>query len=140
MNDAQRIEIMKQHLAEAELIPKVHPVTAARAAAEQAGEWASWTLDHQLWYLRVSRGFKQLTLAAQSGVSQARISRLEDGEDFKFSTLKAIWAPMGLAPLILPEPLGVKKVPRPYKQRWNAENGLSFGETREAGPSEMSPE
>lgn len=83
------------------------------------GPWGEWTLDRQVWYLRKVQGLSQNDLARKAGVTQARISRLEAGSDFKWSTITAVFSALGYDPMLLPVRPGLRREPRPYPQKWS---------------------
>ncbi len=93
------------------------PLDEVGNAISACGSWAQWSLDRQIWYLRAVSGLTQTELSRRSGISLARISRLEAGADMKLSTLKSLWAALGFQPLILPEPVGRPKEGRPGRKR-----------------------
>lgn len=78
------------------------PLDEVAEAVKRAGVWRSWTLERQIWYLRKRSDVTQAELSRRSGVSQHRISRIEDGEDLKLSTLRSLWRSLGYRPLVLP--------------------------------------
>ena len=79
------------------------------------GPWASWTFQRQIWYLRKKAGLSQKDLARRSGVTQARLSRIEKGADLKLSTLASIFLALGHDLLVVPGPIGRK---REHRQFW----------------------
>lgn len=106
------------------LLAEPDPLDPAAEALLAGGAWARWSTDRQLWYLRMQRRLTQSQLAAASGVGQARISRLEAGGDFKWSTLKALWAALGVEPLLWPDASGRPREGRPWRK------GRSLGSAR----------
>ena len=83
------------------------PLDEVAEAVKRAGAWRSWTFERQVWYLRKRHDFTQAELSRRSGVSQHRISRIEDGEDLKLSTLRALWGSLGYKPLVLPDAINM---------------------------------
>ena len=81
----------------------------SKHAANVPGPWNSWTLERQMWYLRKRRHLTQADLARKSGITQARLSRIESGADFKWSTLAALFAALGCRPTVLPGPPGLSR-------------------------------
>ena len=111
-NDAEVIAKLR------EVVNEPDPLEQALRHAETApGAWPRWTLARQLWYLRKRRRLSQTGLAKASGVSQARISRLESGADAKWSTLAAVFAALGHDLLLLPSAPGSRKEGRPNLRR-----------------------
>lgn len=92
------------------------PLQTAASAIEAVGQWREWTLDRQLWYLRLTRGWSQQDLARRAGLRQPLISRLESGADFKFSTLVAVMKALGRQPLLLPDEMGRIRRGRPRRK------------------------
>lgn len=120
VDEAQVLE----RLREAQAAPD--PLEAVEQAASVLGMWGGWTIDRQLWYLRKAGGLSQKGLARKAGLTQARISRLEAGADFKWSTLAAVFEALGYEPILLPARsgrAGRMHEPRPYRQRWRKEKG-----------------
>ncbi len=93
------------------------PIELAATAVNRAGPWTRWSLDRQLWYLRVSADLTQAELARRSGICQARLSRLEAGGDMKLSTLKRLFAALGWEVLLLPVAQGWKTEARPFRKQ-----------------------
>jgi hypothetical protein len=88
------------------------PLDEVAEAAKRLGAWRSWTFERQVWYLRRHHKITQAEHSRLSGVSQHRISRIEDGEDLKLSTLRALWSPFGYEPLVIPDAKGFAREPR----------------------------
>ncbi|MDD5305041.1 MAG: helix-turn-helix domain-containing protein [Elusimicrobia bacterium] len=87
------------------------PLDEVAEAVRLAGAWRSWTFERQVWYMRKHHEMTQAELSRRSGVSQHRISRIEDGEDLKLSTLRALWRPLGYKPLMLPDTINMASEP-----------------------------
>lgn len=94
------------------LLSQPDPLEVVAEAVKHTGVWRSWTFERQIWYLRKRRDVTQAELSRRSGVSQHRISRIEDGEDLKFSTLRALCLALGYAPLVIPDSLNLAGKPR----------------------------
>ncbi|MCX5793983.1 MAG: helix-turn-helix transcriptional regulator [Elusimicrobia bacterium] len=75
-------------------------------------------MGRQLWYLRIRQHLTQGQLAHKAGITQARLSRIEAGADFNWSTISAIFAALGYEPILLPGPLGRVREARPYRKPW----------------------
>ena len=105
------------------LLAMPDPLDEVAQAVGAAGAWGQWSLERQLWYLRLISRVTQAELARRSAISQARISRVEAGADMKLSTLKALWAALGYQPLIIPEPLGRERQGRPHRKCWRKRRG-----------------
>ena len=87
------------------------PLDEVAEAVKRAGAWRTWTFERQVWYLRKRNDMTQAELSRRSGVSQHRISRIEDGEDLKLSTLRALWRSLGYTPLVLPDAIEMATKP-----------------------------
>ena len=98
--DIAAVESIKQMLNEAQ------PLDLVAQAISRCGPWIRWTFQRQLWYLRRHARLTQAELALRSGVTQARISRIESGGDVKLSTLRILFAALGYEPLVLPDKPG----------------------------------
>ena len=90
-----------------------------RKAETSLGPWSRWTLDRQVWYLRKVQRLTQNDLARKAGITQARVSRMEAGSDFKWSTMIPIFAALGYEPMLLPIRPGLAREPRPYRPKWS---------------------
>ncbi|MBI5241906.1 MAG: helix-turn-helix domain-containing protein [Elusimicrobia bacterium] len=115
--DEQALKMMRDVLSMPDPLEVV-----AKQAVPALGMWGGWTLDRQLWYLRKAQDLSQKELARRAGLTQARISRMEAGADFKWSTMSAVLAALGYEPMLLPVKPGYKREPRPYRQRWGDVN------------------
>ncbi|MEQ1918787.1 MAG: helix-turn-helix transcriptional regulator [Elusimicrobiota bacterium] len=104
--DLSGLEDIKRLLAEPD------PLDSVAEAVKCVGAWRSWTLERQIWYLRKRQNMTQAELSRWSGVSQHRISRIEDGADLKLSTLRALWRPLGYEPLVIPDSADFIRSPR----------------------------
>ena len=103
LTDCERRFVYQYLLAEPE------PLDVVREAVERVGAWRAWTLERQIWYFRKRLKITQAELSLRSGVSQHRISRIEDGSDLKLSTLRALWRPFGYEPLVLPDSVNIDR-------------------------------
>lgn len=82
------------------------PLAVAAAAVEKLGAWKSWTPGRQTWYLRKRLSLTQRDLGDLSGVTQHRISEIENGAEVLLATLIQLWMPLGYSPTIVPDVLG----------------------------------
>lgn len=67
-------------------------------------DWARWSLNRQVWFLRVSNELTQAELARRAGVAQSHVAKVEQGRDVRWSTLRKLFAAMGCDLLVLPHP------------------------------------
>ena len=66
--------------------------------------WSRASPGDQLRVMRSSRRVSQRHLAAESGVSQAIISRLERGADARLATWQRLFTALGFDAILLPRP------------------------------------
>lgn len=64
--------------------------------------WSEASAGAQLKFLRQTRGVSQRHLAAESGVDQADISRLERGADARGETWRRLFAALGYEAVLTP--------------------------------------
>ena len=67
VSDELALEKIRKKLEEPDILQEAGKAVAA------GGPWANWTLDRQIWYLRVAAGMTQGELSRRSGISPARI-------------------------------------------------------------------
>src|SRR5437899_1144280 len=65
-------------------------------------EWLELAPDHGFERLRCMLRFSQDELGRKTGMTQARISRIEGGADIRFSVWKKIYAAMGFDLILMP--------------------------------------
>lgn len=84
------------------LLNEPDPLLCLGEAARRLGAWRTWTIERQVRFLRVRFEVTQSELSWRCGVSQDRISRIEAGADFKFSTVRRLWGGLGYEPILMP--------------------------------------
>lgn len=101
------------------LIGMPEPIEEVRTHAEAAScaYWAAWTLERQLWYLRRKAGKTQAEFAGIAGLSQAQLSRIEAGEDPRWSVVRRLFLAAGHEPLLLPGPWNLSREGRPFRRK-----------------------
>ncbi len=72
----------------------------ARAAIPR--DWLERTADDGFEYLRCRLRFSQAELGRKSGMTQARVSRIEGGLDVRLSVWRRLYAAMGFELILLP--------------------------------------
>ena len=65
-------------------------------------EWVKRTPDHGFEYLRCKLRFGQEELGRKTGMTQARVSRIEGGADVRVSVWRKLYAAMGFDLVLLP--------------------------------------
>ena len=70
-------------------------VQLLEAGATLPKNWLEWPPDEGFEYLRCRLRFSQRELGLKSGLTQARVSRVEGGLDVRLSVWKRLYAAMG---------------------------------------------
>lgn len=98
------------------ILDRRDPLACLDDALKLTGAWRGWPIARQMRYLRHRREMTQDCLSLLTFVSQSRISRIEAGADFKWSTLELLWGALEYRPLVLPVPItdpGTSDMPPP---------------------------
>ncbi len=96
MNDNERLERLRAALGP-DLLEEV-----LKVGALVPSKWSDRTAERGFEYLRCRLEFTQQELAEKTGLTQARISKIEGGADALLSTWRRLYRAMGFGLLLLP--------------------------------------
>lgn len=104
--DAEALAELKKLIAESGPPPFETWLDFARGAPE---DLSSWPPARVYQFIRCRLRFSQAELSEKTGLSQSNLSRIEAGEDCLVSTMRRIYAAMGLELMLVPRS---KETPR----------------------------
>jgi transcriptional regulator with XRE-family HTH domain len=96
-----------------EPLDEIQPLADGAAATY----WCAWTLERQIWYLRSKLNLTQSEFAKTAGITQAKLSRIEAGEDPRWSVIRKLFLAAGHEPLLLPGPWNLSREGRPFRRK-----------------------